>query len=75
MIKSALIKDYLKQERGYKYVSVKEIEVIPALTGFNVSFHTSETEIETEFIYQFDLMDFAYSKIIKIDSQKTFNSN
>ena len=66
MIKSALIKDYLKQERGYKYVSVKEIEVIPAM-GFNVSFHTSETEIETEFIYMFDLMEFAYSKIKEND--------
>ena len=67
MISSELIKDYLKQERGYKYVSVKEIEIIPALIGFNVSYHTSETEIETEFIYQFDLIDFAYSKIKEND--------
>ena len=67
MISSELIKDYLKQERGYKYVSVKEIEIIPALIGFNVSYHTSKTEIETEFIYQFDLIDFDYSKIKEND--------
>lgn len=67
MIKSALIKDYLKEERGYKFVSIKEIDGIPALMGVKVLFQKSETETETEFIYQIDLIDFAYSKIKEND--------
>jgi hypothetical protein len=67
MIKSALIKDYLKKERGYKFVSVKEIDATPSLMGVRVLFQKSESETESEFIYMFDLIDFAYSKIKEND--------
>jgi hypothetical protein len=67
MIKSALIKDYLKKERGYKFVSVKEIDVSPSLMGIRVLFQKSESETELEFIYMFDLIDFTYSKIKEND--------
>jgi hypothetical protein len=71
MIKSALIKDYLKTERGYKFVSIKEIDVSPSLMGIRVLFQKSESETESEFIYMFDLIDFTYSKIKENDRESS----
>lgn len=61
MIKSILIKDYLKEVRGYSFICITEIKY--DLLILHVLFRTSEDETDGEIIYMFDLIAFAYSKI------------